>query len=40
MCGVYVVEDDLFAVLDSGKVKGVMLDVFNCEFLLFESLFW
>ncbi|MBW6087867.1 hypothetical protein HTS61_27485 [Escherichia coli] len=26
--GVHVVEDDLLAALDSGKVKGAMLDVF------------
>src|SRR5574344_136483 len=35
--GVHVVEDDLLAALDSGKVKGAMLDVFNREPLPPES---
>ncbi len=35
--GVHVVEDDLLAALDSGKVKGAMLDVFNRDPLPPES---
>lgn len=38
--GVHVVEDDLLAALDSRKVKGAMLDVFNREPLPPESLLW
>ncbi|EIA6529494.1 glyoxylate/hydroxypyruvate reductase GhrA [Escherichia coli] len=38
--GVHVVEDDLLAPLDSGKVKGAMLDVFNREPLPPESPLW
>jgi lactate dehydrogenase-like 2-hydroxyacid dehydrogenase len=29
--GVHVVEDDLLAALNSGKLKGAMLDVFSRE---------
>lgn len=38
--GVHVVEDDLLAALDSGKVKAAMLDVFNREPLPSESRLW
>ncbi|WMI89101.1 glyoxylate/hydroxypyruvate reductase GhrA [Escherichia coli] len=38
--GVHVVEDDLLAALNSGKLKGAMLDVFNREPLPQESPLW
>lgn len=38
--GVHVVEDDLIAALDSGKIRGAMLDVFNREPLPTESPLW
>lgn len=38
--GVHVVEKDLLAALDSGKLKAVMLDVFNHEPLPEESRLW
>lgn len=38
--GVHVVEEDLLAALNSGKLKGAMLDVFSREPLPQESLLW
>ncbi|WET39182.1 glyoxylate/hydroxypyruvate reductase GhrA [Citrobacter enshiensis] len=38
--GVHVNEDDLLAALESGKLKGVMLDVFSREPLPKESPLW
>jgi glyoxylate/hydroxypyruvate reductase A len=38
--GVHVIEDDLLQALDSGKVKGAMLDVFNREPLPAVSPLW
>jgi glyoxylate/hydroxypyruvate reductase A len=38
--GVHVVEDDLLAALDSGKLKGAMLDVYSREPLPAESPLW
>ncbi len=38
--GVHVVEDDLIAALDNGKIRGAMLDVFNREPLPAESPLW
>lgn len=38
--GVHVVEDDLLAVLESGKLKGAMLDVFSREPLPAASPLW
>ncbi|MBY0693305.1 MULTISPECIES: glyoxylate/hydroxypyruvate reductase GhrA [Klebsiella] len=38
--GVHVVEEDLLAALNSGKLKGAMLDVFSREPLLQESPLW
>ncbi|AWD05295.1 glyoxylate/hydroxypyruvate reductase GhrA [Klebsiella aerogenes] len=38
--GVHIVEPDLLAALDSGKVKGAMLDVFSREPLPKESPLW
>lgn len=38
--GVHVIEDDLLQALDSGKMKGAMLDVFSREPLPTESPLW
>ncbi|MDV3385104.1 hypothetical protein NX009_22410 [Klebsiella pneumoniae] len=38
--GVHVVEEDLLAALNSGKLKGAMLDVFSREPLPQESPLW
>jgi glyoxylate/hydroxypyruvate reductase A len=38
--GVHIVEQDLLAALDSGKLKGAMLDVFSREPLPQESPLW
>lgn len=38
--GVHVVEDDLLAALNSGKLKGAMLDVFSREPLPAQSPLW
>ncbi|MDJ1655561.1 glyoxylate/hydroxypyruvate reductase GhrA, partial [Raoultella sp. Ech2A] len=38
--GVHVVEDDLLAALESGKLKGAMLDVFSREPLPASSPLW
>jgi glyoxylate/hydroxypyruvate reductase A len=38
--GVHLVEDDLLQALESGKVKGAMLDVFNQEPLPAKSPLW
>ncbi|MDA8480935.1 glyoxylate/hydroxypyruvate reductase GhrA [Citrobacter sp. Awk 4] len=38
--GVHINEDDLLAALESGKLKGAMLDVFNHEPLPKESPLW
>lgn len=38
--GVHVVEEDLLAALNSGKLKGAMLDVFSREPLPQESSLW
>lgn len=38
--GVHVVEDDLLAALDAGKLKAAMLDVFSREPLPKESALW
>ena len=35
--GVHVVEDDLLKALDSGKLKGAMLDVYSREPLPTDS---
>ncbi|HDS3409564.1 TPA: glyoxylate/hydroxypyruvate reductase GhrA [Klebsiella quasipneumoniae] len=39
-CGVHVVEEDLLAALNNGKLKGAMLDVFSREPLPQESPLW
>ncbi len=38
--GVHVVEDDLLKALDSGKLKGAMLDVYSREPLPTDSPLW